>query len=398
MKDTEFVVNAFRKGMTENEMNDLAFLFKSQYDEGFAHHEGFDAGDLAIVVMKRERDEAQAQLSDTNPPDLLCAAQTLNTALQQANQTIEYLRNEIDALKKMNAGQSVNINAVSGENLFESYNDLRRRLKEVEQQIANEGNAGLRVHVASERLKTALEGLNAKPEMMTVEDAKTLANVAYNRGRSIGELYCQLDFEDWWTEFRKENGFTSEPKADAITDDQVKFNTIMGVLKNIARTTMGWSNFEGEAPNIALYGSFWKAIHIRFGYENEGRKVSDGNRREYLESIANNIIQYRKDNPTEEPKPKADPITAPKAIPTRAEVAQTIKDLAVKHFGWHVLGWQNPFFLEHRSQRLAFREELREVLDNELNSVRLLAQFKGTRFQWVQQLENQIMAALEAQP
>ena len=56
MKDTEFVVNAFRKGMTENEMHGLAVMIKDQYDEGYGHHEGFDAGDLAIVVMKRDVD------------------------------------------------------------------------------------------------------------------------------------------------------------------------------------------------------------------------------------------------------------------------------------------------------------------------------------------------------
>jgi hypothetical protein len=51
--------------------------------------------------------------------------------------------------------------------------------------------------------------------MMTVLDAKTLAYLAYNRGRSIGELHCTLDFENWWVEFRKESGFGSE-QAEAV--------------------------------------------------------------------------------------------------------------------------------------------------------------------------------------
>lgn len=45
-------------------------------------------------------------------------------------------------------------------------------------------------------------------------DSKTLANLAYNRGFSMGNGTMQpihktknADFEYWWTEFRKENGF-----------------------------------------------------------------------------------------------------------------------------------------------------------------------------------------------
>ena len=134
MKDTEFVVNAFRKGMTENEMHGLAVMIKDQYDEGFTHHEGFDAGDLAIVVMKRDVD-----VEACSAPDNQSVAETLNRALQQANQAIEYLRNEIDVLRQQNVERSVNISSVSSAKLTESYIDLRRLLKEVEQQIANEG-------------------------------------------------------------------------------------------------------------------------------------------------------------------------------------------------------------------------------------------------------------------
>jgi len=53
--------------------------------------------------------------------------------------------------------------------------------------------------------------------MMTVLDAKTLAHAAYNRGHSIGngtmdviQITGNADFENWWIEFRKENGFGSE--------------------------------------------------------------------------------------------------------------------------------------------------------------------------------------------
>jgi len=74
---------------------------------------------------------------------------------------------------------------------------------------------------ASDRLTKSFQDLNKNEPMMTVLDAKTLAYLAYNRGRSIGELHCTLDFENWWIEFRKENGFDKpEPKSllDRVID------------------------------------------------------------------------------------------------------------------------------------------------------------------------------------
>ncbi len=323
MKDTEFVVNVLRKGMSDGEMNELAHGLSAQYTEGFAHHEGFDAGDLAIVVMKRDVD-----VEACSAPDSQAVAETLDRALQQANQTIEYLRNEGAVLR---------------------------------QQLADK---------------------------MTVEDAKTLANVAYNRAKHLPCEDCtQQDFEMWWIEYRKENGVVNEQPEPAPTDPV--FEGIMSELKNIAGATMGWSDFETEAPNIALYGSFWNAIHIRFGYENEGRKVSDGNRREYLESIANNIVQWRKDNTNEEPKPKADPITADEVLPR-------IKALAMQFFGW-AHEWMQGIVSEQDKSIQLFHTLVADEYELELNieaTNKGLQLFDITRMQYLEKVAQSVADAL----
>jgi hypothetical protein len=146
---------------------------------------------------------------------------------------------------------------------------------------------------ASDRLTKSFQDLNKNEPMMTVLDAKTLAYLAYNRGRSIGELHCTLDFENWWVEFRKESGFGNEQPE--TTPSESVFEGIMSELKDIARESLGWTDFEnGTVPSDSLYGQFWKAIHIRLHYApiHETTK-GDGNQIEYLESIANNIIQSR---------------------------------------------------------------------------------------------------------
>jgi len=75
---------------------------------------------------------------------------------------------------------------------------------------------------ASDRLTKSFQDLNKNEPMMTVLDAKTLAYLAYNRGHSIGngtmdviQITGNADFENWWIEFRKENGFGSE-QAEAV--------------------------------------------------------------------------------------------------------------------------------------------------------------------------------------
>lgn len=58
-------------------------------------------------------------------------------------------------------------------------------------------------------------------------DAKTLANLAYNRVSAFigqGITPSQSDFETWWTEFRKENGYATEQPTKpeyAPTHDQI---------------------------------------------------------------------------------------------------------------------------------------------------------------------------------
>ena len=287
-----------------------------------------------------------------------------------------------------------------------------------------------------ERNKTIDE---QKSSMMPVEDAKTLANVAYNRAylAATGGYHNQKDFENWWTEYRKENGFVNEQptnmvskldakswaytmymrakmrterEGDACTNDfewawyefcdrkqgqdeptptDPIFEGIMSELKNIAGATMGWSDFETEAPNIALYGSFWKAIHIRFGYENEGRKVSDGNRREYLESIANNIVQWRKDNPNEEPKPKADAITADEVLPR-------IKALAMQFFGW-AHEWMQWIVSEQDKSIQLFHTLVADEYELELNieaTNKGLRLFEITRLQYLEKVAQAVADAL----
>ena len=136
--------------------------------------------------------------------------------------------------------------------------------------------------------------------MMTVLDAKTLAHLAYNRGHSIGngtmdviQITGNADFENWWIEFRKENGFGNEQPE--TTPSESVFEGIMSELKDIAREYLGWTDFEnGTVPSDSLYGQFWNAIHIRLHYAPIHETTNgDGNQIEYLESIANNIIQSR---------------------------------------------------------------------------------------------------------
>ena len=184
----------------------------------------------------------------------------------------------------------------------------------------------------------------------------------------------------------------SKGQAEPTPTDSV-FEGIMSELKNIAGATMGWSDFETEAPNIALYGSFWKAIHIRFGYENEGRKVSDGNRREYLESIANNIVQWRKDNPNKEPKPKADPITADEVLPR-------IKALAMKFFGW-AHEWMQGIVCEQDKSIQLFHTVVADEYELELNieaTNKGLRLFGCTRIQYLEKVAQAVADALNAQP
>ena len=392
MKDTEFVVNAFRKGMSIEEMNGFAVMIKDQYDEGFAHHEGFDAGDLAIVVMKRDVDVEACSASDSQS-----VAETLDRALQQANQTIEYLRNEIDSLRKMNAGQSVNINAVSSSSLAESYNDLRRRLKEVEQQIANEGNAGLRVHVASERLKAALEGLNAKPEMMTVEDAKTLANVAYNRAKHLPCEGCtQQDFEMWWIEYRKENGFATEPKAERIYNQSSQ--DVYAQLYVLAQEYLGWHDLDKQvSKKDSDFNKFWTRLQEIYGdgcvspkgVDAINRGTEQGfTRADYLKLIADEIVANQgKGQP--EPKPKADAITADEVLPR-------IKALAMKFFGWSNQGMEGLVSEQDKSTQLfhaVVADEYELEIDIEATN-KGLRLFEITRMQYLEKVAQAVADAL----
>lgn len=226
MKDTEFVVNAFRKGMSIEEMNGFAHGLSAQYAEGYGHHEGFDAGDLAIVVMKRDID-----VEACSAPDSQAVAETLDRALQQANQTIEYLRNEGAVLR---------------------------------QQLADK---------------------------MTVEDAKTLANVAYNRAKHLPCEDCtQQDFEDWWTEYRKENGFVVEPKADAITADEV-----LPRIKALAMRFFGWAHewmqwiVSEQDKSIQLFHTLVAdeyELELNIEATNQGLRLFEISRLQYLEKVA----------------------------------------------------------------------------------------------------------------
>ena len=201
MKDTEFVVNVLRKGMSDGEMNELEHGLNAQYTEGFAHHEGFDAGDLAIVVMKRDVD-----VEACSPPDNQSVAETLNRALQQANQTIEYLRNDC---------------------------------------------AGLRQQLA---------------DKMPVEDAKTLANVAYNRAKHLPCEDCtQQDFEYWWIEYRKENGFANDqPEPYHPESIDAVYEKLKGMASRILRwTDFGKYNVRQSEPDFQKFNT---AVHHELGF------------------------------------------------------------------------------------------------------------------------------------
>jgi len=87
----------------------------------------------------------------------------------------------------------------------------------------------------------------------------------------------------------KDAAMTAQEASESVFED------IMSELKDIARESLGWTDFEnGTVPSDSLYGQFWKAIHIRLHYApiHETTK-GDGNQVEYLESIAKNIIQRR---------------------------------------------------------------------------------------------------------
>ena len=326
MKDTEFVVNAFRKGMTENEMHGFAVMIKDQYDEGFAHHEGFDAGDLAIVVMKRDVD-----VEACSAPDSQAVAETLDRALQQANQTIEYLRNEGAVLR---------------------------------QQLADK---------------------------MTVEDAKTLANVAYNRAKHLPCEDCtQQDFEMWWTEYRKENGVVNEQPEPTPTDSV--FEGIMRELKDIARGAMGWSDFENAPTPDGNFDAFWTALEKRYDSVPSGESIYiKGTQLEYLESIAKAIIVL---NPKKfEVKPKADPITADEVLPR-------IKALAMRFFGWSNQG-MGGLVCDTRDSLQSFLAAVADEYELQLD---IQATNKGfeligvSRLQYLEKVAQAVADALNAQP
>lgn len=416
MKDTEFVVNAFRKGMTENEMHGFAVMIKDQYDEGFAHHEGFDAGDLAIVVMKRDVD-----VEACSAPDTQALAQTLNTALQQANQTIEYLRNEGAVLR---------------------------------QQLADK---------------------------MPVEDAKTLANVAYNRAKHLPCEDCtQQDFETWWTEYRKENGVVNEQpepyypesiedvwqKLKGMANEYMlwgqlkkynvrlndggmqKFNTaiheelgfsmrsqyhkdseakitegitradylywmasqiytqlttvkkpeptpaesvfegIMSELKDIARGAMGWSDFENAPTPDGNFDAFWTALEKRYDSVPSGESIYiKGTQFEYLDSIAKAIIVL---NPKKfEVKPKADAITADEVLPR-------IKALAMRFFGW-AHEWMQWIVSEQDKSIQLFHTLVADEYELELDieaTNKGLRLFEITRMQYLEKVAQAVADAL----
>lgn len=322
MKDTEFVVNAFRKGMTENEMHGLAVMIKDQYDEGYGHHEGFDAGDLAIVVMKRDVD-----VEACSPPDNQSVAETLNRALQQANQTIEYLRNDC---------------------------------------------AGLRQQLA---------------DKMPVEDAKTLANVAYNRAKHLPCEDCtQQDFEMWWTEHRKENGFVNDQPEPTPTDPV--FEGIMSELKDIARGAMGWSDFENAPTPDGNFDAFWTALEKRYDSVPSGESIYiKGTQFEYLESIAKAIIVL---NPKKfEVKPKADAITADEVLPR-------IKALAMRFFGW-AHEWMQWIVSEQDKSIQLFHTLVADEYELELNieaTNQGLRLFEISRLQYLEKVAQAVADAL----
>ena len=96
----------------------------------------------------------------------------------------------------------------------------------IEQALAEIAELRTRVevieHVKDVEIK-ALRNNHAEMEL----DSKTLANLAYNRVSAFigqGITPSQQDFEHWWTEFRKENGYATEQPTKpeyAPTPDQI---------------------------------------------------------------------------------------------------------------------------------------------------------------------------------
>jgi len=83
----------------------------------------------------------------------------------------------------------------------------------IEQALAEIAELRTRVEVIEHVKDVEIKALRDRLSE-TELDSKTLANLAYNRGFSMGNGTMQsihmtknADFEYWWTEFRKENGF-----------------------------------------------------------------------------------------------------------------------------------------------------------------------------------------------
>ncbi len=332
MKDTEFVVNAFRKGMTENEMHGFAVMIKDQYDEGFAHHEGFDAGDLAIVVMKRDVD-----VEACSAPDSQAVAETLDRALQQANQTIEYLRNEGAVLR---------------------------------QQLADK---------------------------MTVEDAKTLANVAYNRAKHLPCEDCtQQDFEYWWIEYRKENGFAND-QPEPYHPDSIE--DVWQKLKGMANDYMLWGQLKKYNVRLNDGGmqKFNTAVHQELGFsmrsqyhkDSESKIIEGITRADYLYWMATQIYTQLTTVKKPEPKPKADEITA-------SEVLPRIKALAMQFFGW-AHEWMQGIVSEQDKSIQLFHTLVADEYELELNieaTNQGLRLFEITRMQYLEKVAQAVADAL----
>lgn len=290
MISTKFDVVVFKKDMDNDDLPGFAKMIERNYDNGFRFLESFDAADLGFVVSSKI---VQAAMS-TAPSEGQDAAPTAQEASDPMTKEFFLDYEELKSLREANKRQSRIIDDLLRDkvNLIEKKNSLAESVMSLTDM--------------NSEITEKCEG------MMTVLDARTLAHAAYNRGHSIGngtmdviQITENADFENWWIEFRKENGF--------------------------------------EIPELA---------------QQDGTDVK------------------------------------PTKTTTRQRIADTITELAKKYFGWHVMGWNEPYTVPNRERRMGFRDALCAELDNDLGSVTGLFSFKGSRTEWVHQLQNQIFDVL----
>jgi len=242
MISTKFDVVVFKKDMDNDDLPGFAKMIERNYDNGFRFLESFDAADLGFVVSSKSVEVAMS----TAPIEGQDTATTVQEASDPMTKEFFLDYEELKSLREANKRQGAIIDDLlrdkaelkaKADSLAESVMSITDLNSEIAAKREDAARVAFSLGVTytinggtidNDQIRKSFDQwwstLHDKPltaetgeGMMTVLDAKTLAHAAYNRGHSIGngtmdviQITGNADFENWWIEFRKENGFGSE--------------------------------------------------------------------------------------------------------------------------------------------------------------------------------------------